>query len=554
MLHTNRALAEELIDSIAEKFWDKESDFLLEMYPPKPGVEKYSFLWGFGALCTMLTTYEMRTHDQTRMELLTKALHKLELYKSRTGEYVHYNSHPDRFGAGEPYYDDNAWIVLALLDAYELTGQKKYLTRAQSVTEYLYSGWSDGIGGIRWKEADCDTSNTCSSGPTAVASCKLYMLTHKKKYLTRAKRIYDWTREKLEDTDGTFFDSISEAGVVDTRKYTYNTGTMIWCGALLYGITENARYIENAARSARGAMKEFVRTDRNGKKTLPATPWFHVYLLQGLTALHEYTDMSEYLSQIEAILCNASCDGRTQENFYYPEWNAGEYTAGKYYHQGLDEFGTAECFALLIPFEENRRPLYCFLGSSVTYGCGETGKSFVEEIAARQTYRCIKEAVCGTTLCALGENSYVERLLALDPKLPIEHLIVQLSTNDTAQHMPTGSISDFKDAADFDRNTTVGAMEYIIAYARATWNCRITFFTNPPYDNEEYEKLIEQLYLLRRKWNIGVLDFYHLRDMPVPDADTLASYRSDPVHPNAQGYTWMGNELYRYLQNTRLRA
>lgn len=355
MLHTNRELAGELIDSIKDKFWDKGEDFLLEMYPPKPGVEKYSFLWGYGALCTMLATYEKCTRDKSRLRFLQKALEKLELYKSESGGYVHYNSHPDCFGAGEPYYDDNAWVVLALLDVYELKKTEKYLPRAKEVTEYLYSGWSESIGGIRWKEFDCDSSNTCSCGPTIVASCKLYKFTGDEKYLRWAEKIYEWTREKLEDSDGTFFDKMFETGETDKSKYTYNTGTMIWSGALMHGITGKESYLENARRSARGAMDAFVRTEMHGKKILPPTPWFNVYLLQGLLALNEYEDVTDYISVIDNILHGAAYSGRTGENFYYPEWNNGDYTSGIYYHQGLDNIGTAECFSLLIPYEDKKR-------------------------------------------------------------------------------------------------------------------------------------------------------------------------------------------------------
>lgn len=357
MKHSNRALAEELIDSIGEKFWDRGNDFLLEMYPPKPGVEKYSFLWGFGALCTLLATYEKVTRDEKRREFLMKAAEKLELYRAERDGHVFYNSHPDCFGAGEPYYDDNAWVALALIDIAELSEEKEYFKRAKQVAEYLYSGWSDGIGGIRWKEFDCNTSNTCSCGPTVVVSCRLYGITGDAKYLEWAEKIYAWTREKLKDVDGTFFDSIAEDGKVDTRKYTYNTGTMIWSGALLYGITGKDGYLQDARESADGAMKHFVNIDARGKKVLPATPWFHVYLLQGLTALDEYSDMTAYLATIAAILQGAAHDGRTGENFYYPEWNAASYTSGRYYHQGLDNFGTAECFSLLIPFEEKLNSL-----------------------------------------------------------------------------------------------------------------------------------------------------------------------------------------------------
>ena len=54
-----------------------------------------------------------------------------------------------------------------------------------------------------------------------------------------------------------------------------------------------------------------------------------------------------------------------------------------------------------------------FLGSSVTYGFATSGHSFVEEVAKRTGFECVKEAVSGTTLAVRendGNSSYVERL------------------------------------------------------------------------------------------------------------------------------------------------
>lgn len=550
MPHSFRALAQEISENIQNKFWDRDADFLLETYPPKPDSGKYSFLWGYGAYCTMLATYVKNTRDAEYLPVLRHALERLELYRAKSEKYVYYNSLPDCFGGGEPYYDDNVWIALFLTDVYEILGDVEVLEKAQAVAEYIFSGKSGKIGGIRWKENDCITSHACSTAPAAVLGCKLYKATGDAKYLTQAVELYDWMYENLLDADGTVFDNISDFGKVDKSKYTYNTGTMIWCGALLYGITHERRYLSNAEQSADGAMKFFVKRGIKSKLALPSTPWFHVYWLQGLVALNEHTNRSEDLSVLESVLRSAAHNGRTKENLYYPEWSEADYTGGKYYHQGLDNFGTAECMALLIPYEETHRPVNCFLGSSVTYGSANAGRSFVDYLAESQVFPCIKEAVSGTTLCAATENSYVERLKKINKKTNIAHLIVQLSTNDVTLGMPVGEISKSFDADAFDCNTTIGAIEYIIAYARKTWNCAVTFFTNPPFNNKTYEKLIDKLYAIKNKWGIGIIDFYRFRNMPAPDGKAFAMYMSDAVHPNRAGYEWMSGVFGAYLQKT----
>lgn len=194
-------------------------------------------------------------------------------------------------------------------------------------------------------------------------------------------------------------------------------------------------------------------------------------------------------------------------------------------------------------------PVYFFLGSSVTYGHANNGSSFVNEISSMLNATCVKEAVSGTTLADNGANSYVSRMLSnFDKNAKAEKLIVQLSTNDATQNANRGTISSSMNIEDFDRKTTLGAIEYIIAYARQTWNCGVTFYTNPKYDNAGYASLVTDLYAIREKWGIGIVDFYNYVDMEELPAQTLSSFMADAIHPNALGYKWMGEVFAEYLR------
>lgn len=193
-------------------------------------------------------------------------------------------------------------------------------------------------------------------------------------------------------------------------------------------------------------------------------------------------------------------------------------------------------------------PVYYFLGSSVTYGHANNGSSFVNEIQNLLQCVCVKEAVSGTTLANNGSNSYVARMLSnWDKNAKVDTLIVQLSTNDVSQNIARGTISDTKNLEDIDNTTTLGAIEYIIAYAKKTWDCKVVFYTNPDYNNAQYESLVKDLYEIQEKWGIGIVDFYYYVDMDRLDAQTLASYMADAIHPNAKGYRWMGEVFAEYL-------
>lgn len=196
-----------------------------------------------------------------------------------------------------------------------------------------------------------------------------------------------------------------------------------------------------------------------------------------------------------------------------------------------------------------KAPMYYFLGSSVTYGATNNASSFVNEIASLLNCYTQKEAISGTTLANNGSSSYVARMMSnFDKKQKVESFIVQLSTNDVSQNKPLGVISNSKNIESFDNTTVLGAIEFIIAYVKLTWNCDVIFYTNPNYNNSAYANLINKLYEIKNKWDIGIIDFYNYVDMDIVDSTTLSSYMSDAIHPNKYGYEWMGKEFAKYLQ------
>lgn len=191
--------------------------------------------------------------------------------------------------------------------------------------------------------------------------------------------------------------------------------------------------------------------------------------------------------------------------------------------------------------------LLYFLGSSVTYGSATNGRSFVEELAAQTGWEYVKEAVSGTTLAVQGgdhNSSYVARLKNFNKERRPEKLVVQLSTNDATQNVPLGTLSD---GEAYDVKTIIGAIEFIICYAREVWGCEVVFYTNPYFGHTKYEEMIKALYAVRQKQNIGIVDFYYMRNMERLQQETLQSYMNDAIHPNLRGYRWMSNVMLSAL-------
>ncbi len=198
----------------------------------------------------------------------------------------------------------------------------------------------------------------------------------------------------------------------------------------------------------------------------------------------------------------------------------------------------------------SEKPTYYFLGSSVTYGSATNGISFVEEVQKTLGYNVKKEAVSGTTLVDNGASSYIARMKTLPTGTSVNRLIVQLSTNDVTQNIAFGELASGYDISSFNTSTVIGAIEYIIAYAKQTWGCEVIFYTNPKYNNNRYNSLVNELYKVQEKWGIGIVDFFNYAEMERLDSATLNSYKADDIHPNVQGYAWMGKVFSEYIQNS----
>lgn len=192
-----------------------------------------------------------------------------------------------------------------------------------------------------------------------------------------------------------------------------------------------------------------------------------------------------------------------------------------------------------------------FLGSSVTNGRAALYNSIPEYVSKRFNCGYQKEAVDGTTLTDTGKTSYVQRLLNnVDTNEKFDLVVVQLSTNDASKEKPLGEITDGEDLNLFDTSTITGAMEYIISYVKQTWDCPVVFYTNAKYDSDAYQKMVDRLYELKDKWNIGILDLWSDETFNNINDEQRSLYMYDSIHPTMAGYRdWWGPRLEKELIN-----
>lgn len=214
--------AEKLLNDIDGVFWDSERRLYREVMEKGEINPQPAFNWSVGVMLTALNA--MAENSPVAKQRLIEYLPGVETYWNPAGPVPGFDVLPmpkpvDR------YYDDNAWMVLALIDSAKITGEKKWLDLAGKSLDYALSGWADSEGGgIYWRESDKATRNTCSNSPTAAAAFAYYEATKESRYKDWGLKIIKWTLPPLQDpTDGLMWDAIDKQGKIEKTKWSYNT-------------------------------------------------------------------------------------------------------------------------------------------------------------------------------------------------------------------------------------------------------------------------------------------------------------------------------------------
>lgn len=179
----------------------------------------------------------------------------------------------------------------------------------------------------------------------------------------------------------------------------------------------------------------------------------------------------------------------------------------------------------------DKRQVLMFVGSSVTYGTGSYGNTFADFLEDDYGYISNKRAISGTTLVTSNGGNYVQRMRdQISPNAKIDKFIVQLSTNDSGQGKPLGTMGTGTSLNDFDTTTIIGAMEYMIVYAKQTWDADVLFWTCQQHEDSRYDAMYYALLDLQKKYpDLGIIDFY---SQPQLDSSLV----ENPVHPKLEGY------------------
>jgi uncharacterized protein YyaL (SSP411 family) len=248
------AKAAEVTAYLQRTFWDEGRGVYVKTTKDRTP----DYVWREAAAFSVLTA-AARHDPRTYRPLLARFFKALDAYWDTKTAIPAYEPAPTKGNGHDKYYDDNAWLVITFLEAYELTGERAYFVRAREVAKFVASGWDDEAGGgIWWHQSHKDGSkNTCANGPAAVGYLRLAQLGPKQEaeaWATAARGAVEWTQQKLQAKDGLYDDRIIVAtGEVKRGKLTYNSALMLRAELGLYRATGKAEYLDEAKRIGKAA-------------------------------------------------------------------------------------------------------------------------------------------------------------------------------------------------------------------------------------------------------------------------------------------------------------
>jgi hypothetical protein len=243
-------------------------------------------------------------------------LQTLERYWDPRGSAPAYSS--DVLGTrlgGDRYYDDNAWVGLALVQLERMRPGSGHLDRAEELFRFAASGWDQrggpNSGGVFWVEQHHGTGarrhdrNTVSNAPNAELGLHLAELRGAPvgtPGFVGAQDMYEWvlavldaSRESDSSATGLFWDKLRGDGTLDKTLWSYNQGSMVGANVLLARRSEDvgAEYLTRAEAIAYKALRHFAGT---GYERQP--PAFNAIFFRNLLLLHEATADERLRTQI----------------------------------------------------------------------------------------------------------------------------------------------------------------------------------------------------------------------------------------------------------------
>jgi len=279
-----------LQQQINNKLRDTAAGLFYETTDIAKNKNKHSYLW---PLCAYIQAANEMEALEPGKDYMSPVVTAIDQYYAARPPYPGYQAYVASEKNDSRFYDDNQWVAIAYLDAYDRTHKKSYLEKSEMICRFMLGGLDTVAGGgFYWKEDDKSTKNTCSNGPGILVLLHLHKITHKQTYLRTAIQVYNWVNKTLQDPGGIYYDNINVATLkIGRAKFTYNTGTMLQADVLLFDITKDKKYLTEAERVAAAGRSFFFKNGR-----LPGGYWFNAVMLRGYQELYKVDANKDWIN------------------------------------------------------------------------------------------------------------------------------------------------------------------------------------------------------------------------------------------------------------------
>ncbi|BDI29345.1 hypothetical protein CCAX7_13960 [Capsulimonas corticalis] len=232
----------------------------------------------------------------------------------------------------DTWNDDIAWMTLACVRGYQITGNNAFLNKATYAWNMAYNrGWdtSYGGGGI-WENMDNfphgdGHADKCalSTNPFITSGLALYQITGDSSYLTKSQAIYTWVRGNIFNTStGVVNEGVkwtigqTNSGVLEVSDNVYNSGSFVQAANYLYRLTGNAQYYNDALLAANHVVNSTSIMSNNGGAQ---TQWQYRFV-KGLSDFATDNNLwPQYQSWMQNN-ANAAWSKRNSSNLTWNNW------------------------------------------------------------------------------------------------------------------------------------------------------------------------------------------------------------------------------------------
>jgi len=198
-------LAEVGIEKTSE-WWHGSADWFYDQLGSNPNRAQVT-LWGSNGMFEALDEIAIADPTaKTKAAVETFARGEQRYWNPNLKPVPGYSPQVGEQSSSQPtWYDDNAWIGIAFLDAYRATGNHTYVTDAERAFAFIAAGgWDAKQGGGMWWSTEHQWLSGEALAAASELAARLYQTTNQAEYLTDAETYIGWANKNLLRPQGVY--------------------------------------------------------------------------------------------------------------------------------------------------------------------------------------------------------------------------------------------------------------------------------------------------------------------------------------------------------------